>query len=903
MVTPIGAQSVTRSLKMIKRIIVFIAIMFAAAAVCGQTVTPNIGLQIPALNQNNWWIQANYNYTKLDLLLSGNSAIPALTITGNLSVGGVITGNFAGFYPNTAGLVWNTSNSAARNATTSDIAGLLQTATNCNTVGYIYSPQSNSCVTSGSFFANQNPNLVFAGPTSGGPTAPAFRLLVASDIPSLASVYLSLAGGTVTGPIITPTDVLQHPPLNVTNPVFAGGAKGDGTTDDSPAFQATINTACASTGNRSVYVPQPSVGYRLVESLHINATGPSNTCSNVTLYGDAWNLVLTANGYPQLLDEQTAAHWLIDATGASNFTIHDLGITNYISNACYGATMGAILSAETPLQGYHSGDGFNGYNLAIDDGPNNGAAVAISTDVSSIHNSPNIQGCAGPALIYGGSSTLALGTTTVNSAYETGITNGNGLTKKNVSFIKGIIGTGSNPPMQMVGGSESTVADIYVAAGYGSTAPYIIVTNDSAHNWTDIRTEAYGTSAPIDAIHFTGGGSGYIQGDFDTDNIAGSYILSSAVNTAFAGITINATTDVSGANTSWLNFGTGSSFDNSHAILTSPSTNTMVIGTPPALGAGSTIDFGFGGGTAQTFETLQKSIAAPYYQGDYVLVAPSVSYSAPYPYMFHSNGYGIAPFSCAMTTATCIPATASLITYYWPGSASGATYMQRDQAGVTNIGSFLNVTEHKCPDNHCLPIYDDDTQWPTGSERVHFSGFIETASTLICYYDGTNYHNCPSVSGYAPLASPAFTGTPTAPTAANGTNTTQIATTAFVLANMGSAHGTVSFSTGGLPSGSTTDFFGTTLMTQTVTLNNFIAVANNMGGCGSIAVQLEDYGTSLPTSSTSGTLLSTVTMTTVGSWVSDTTTTTLTSGHYIAVTTSATASCITGGNINGSFSW
>ena len=36
---------------------------------------------------------------------------------------------------------------------------------------------------------------------------------------------------------------------------------------------------------------------------------------------------------------------------------------------------------------------------------------------------------------------------------------------------------------------------------------------------------------------------------------------------------------------------------------------------------------------------------------------------------------------------------------------------------------------------------------------------------------------------YATLASPALTGTPTAPTASGGTNTTQIATTAFVLAN------------------------------------------------------------------------------------------------------------------------
>jgi hypothetical protein len=39
------------------------------------------------------------------------------------------------------------------------------------------------------------------------------------------------------------------------------------------------------------------------------------------------------------------------------------------------------------------------------------------------------------------------------------------------------------------------------------------------------------------------------------------------------------------------------------------------------------------------------------------------------------------------------------------------------------------------------------------------------------------------VTGAAPLASPAFTGVPTAPTAANGTNTAQLATTAFVLAN------------------------------------------------------------------------------------------------------------------------
>jgi hypothetical protein len=39
-----------------------------------------------------------------------------------------------------------------------------------------------------------------------------------------------------------------------------------------------------------------------------------------------------------------------------------------------------------------------------------------------------------------------------------------------------------------------------------------------------------------------------------------------------------------------------------------------------------------------------------------------------------------------------------------------------------------------------------------------------------------------SISGFAPLASPALTGTPTAPTATTATNTTQIATTAYVKA-------------------------------------------------------------------------------------------------------------------------
>ena len=51
-------------------------------------------------------------------------------------------------------------------------------------------------------------------------------------------------------------------------------------------------------------------------------------------------------------------------------------------------------------------------------------------------------------------------------------------------------------------------------------------------------------------------------------------------------------------------------------------------------------------------------------------------------------------------------------------------------------------------------------------------------------------HVHPTDTSRAPLASPTFTGTPAAPTAATGTNTTQIATTAFVKAEIAASPST-----------------------------------------------------------------------------------------------------------------
>lgn len=109
--------------------------------------------------------------------------------------------------------------------------------------------------------------------------------------------------------------------------------------------------------------------------------------------------------------------------------------------------------------------------------------------------------------------------------------------------------------------------------------------------------------------------------------------------------------------------------------------------------------------------------------------------------------------------------------------------------------------------------YATTSQIPTKtSDLTNDSGYItsedipegSTASTTTPLMDGTasvgselafarGDHRHPTDTSRAPLASPAFTGTPTAPTAASGTNTTQLATTAFVQSALSSISGPMIF--------------------------------------------------------------------------------------------------------------
>ena len=46
-----------------------------------ETSTPNIGLQVPAMNQGNWQVPINYDLNLLDLIFGGQVTVPALSVT------------------------------------------------------------------------------------------------------------------------------------------------------------------------------------------------------------------------------------------------------------------------------------------------------------------------------------------------------------------------------------------------------------------------------------------------------------------------------------------------------------------------------------------------------------------------------------------------------------------------------------------------------------------------------------------------------------------------------------------------------------------------------------------------------------------------------------------------------
>jgi hypothetical protein len=130
------------------------------------------------------------------------------------------------------------------------------------------------------------------------------------------------------------------------------------------------------------------------------------------------------------------------------------------------------------------------------------------------------------------------------------------------------------------------------------------------------------------------------------------------------------------------------------------------------------------------------------------------------------TGYVKGTGTAALTASATIPST----------DITGLGTMAAQNASSVTItgGSITGITD--------LAVADGGTGASTGAGALSNFGLTATVAQLN-FVAGVTSAIQTQIDTKAPLASPALTGTPTAPTASVGTDTTQIATTAFAIAN------------------------------------------------------------------------------------------------------------------------
>ena len=141
-----------------------------------------------------------------------------------------------------------------------------------------------------------------------------------------------------------------------------------------------------------------------------------------------------------------------------------------------------------------------------------------------------------------------------------------------------------------------------------------------------------------------------------------------------------------------------------------------------------------------------------------------------------TNIHGIANTADLATKSyadTVAAAAAAAIVDFAPSALNTLNELSAALANDPNFATTItNALALKAPINS--PAFSGDVYLPPSTTIGTVS------STEIGYLDGVTSPIQTQLNDKAPLANPALTGTPTAPTATAGTNTTQIATTAFV---------------------------------------------------------------------------------------------------------------------------
>jgi hypothetical protein len=228
-----------------------------------------------------------------------------------------------------------------------------------------------------------------------------------------------------------------------------------------------------------------------------------------------------------------------------------------------------------------------------------------------------------------------------------------------------------------------------------------------------------------------------------------------------------------------------------------------------------------------------------------------------------SNTTGLVTFADGITGA--IGATTA--------STGAFTTLSASSSATVNTGaatSILYLNANAGQEKATLAQSAASNRWAWGSDNSSESGsnagsnwfaarfndsgvfidnpiYVTRSSGIVTFADGITANGTNSIAGYAPLASAALTGTPTAPTASTGTSTTQIATTQFVNNEIGGGVAAASFTT--LTASAAITPSQSAGIVGTTTSNN--ANAGSVGEYVSSTSSLTSISTATPTNITS----------------------------------------------------
>ena len=267
--------------------------------------------------------------------------------------------------------------------------------------------------------ATTSQNFAFIGPTSGA-GAPSFRALVAGDIPSLSTTYLSLTGGTLTGALTNSfAPGASQSAITLTGSPYAAGT---GTTNfplfylNSGAAPTTFNTAGTMLG---INAPSGFTGNYLdidnngVEKFSINSAGNPHLGSGaVIVYGTAAIISSPANNQFQIgnVDAATANSQTLRSQGVIAGTLNTPGQNfTILASPGTGTGIGGSLVFQTAPAAGTSGSGQNSGQtvLTIDSKSHAGWSSAAI---------PTLSSCGS------GSPTVTAGSTDIAGAFTVGTT-------------------------------------------------------------------------------------------------------------------------------------------------------------------------------------------------------------------------------------------------------------------------------------------------------------------------------------------------------------------------------------------------------------------------------------------------------------------------------------------------